>query len=97
MNTTTIRKAALGTATVLALAAAPPAATADGYQYIVSGNPEYDPPSSLLASDGTSLVGGPLSNRSAAGALEARYRTLKASSGTSLRSDANSGFIIIVR
>ena len=93
----TTRAAALGAASALALAASPPAATADGYQYIVSGNPEYDPPASLLASGGTSLAGGPLSNRSAADALEARYRTSKASSGTSLRSDANSGFIIIVR
>ena len=96
MNTAT-RTAAFGAATALALAAAPPAVTADGYQFIVSGDPEYDPPASFLASDGTSLAGGPLSERSAAGALEARYRTAKASSGTGLRSDAYSGFTVILR
>lgn len=96
MNTAT-RTAAFGAATALALAAAPPAVTADGYQFIVSGNPESDPPASFLASDGTPLAGGPLSNRSASDALDARYRTAMASSGTGLRSDAYSGFSIILR
>ena len=96
MNTAT-RTAAFGAATALALAAAPPAVTADGYQFIVSGNPESDPPASFLASDGTPLAGGPLGNRSASDALDARYRTAMASSGTGLRSDKYSGFSIILR
>ena len=96
MNKTT-RSAALGAATALALAAAPPAASADGYQFIVSGDPEYDPPASFLASSGTSLAGGPLSNRSASDALDARCRTAMASSGTSLRTDKYGGFSIILR
>ena len=96
MNKTT-RSAALGAATALALAAAPPAASADGYQFIISGDPEYDPPESFLASGGTSLAGGPLSNRSASDALDARCRTAMASSGTSLRTDKYGGFSIILR
>ncbi len=75
----------------------PTAASADDYQYIISGDPEYDPPASFLASGGTSLTGGPLSNRSASDALDARYRTDMASIGTGLRSDKYSGFSIIIR
>ena len=96
MNTVT-RTAAIGAAMALALAAAPPSATADAYQFIVSGNPEYDPPASVLASGGTSLAGGPLSNRSAAQALEARYRTSRASSGTCLLSTPASGLMLLVK
>ena len=92
----TMRTAALGTATALALAAAPPAATAD-YQFIINGDPEYDPPASHLASDGTSLAAGPFSKLGPADALEARFRTSMASTGLALRSDVCSGFIIIVR
>jgi hypothetical protein len=81
MHTTT-RTAALGVATALALAAAQPAASADGYQYIVSGWP------SANASH---------SGNSASGALEARRRTFGDSAGTALNSTKAMAFVVIIR
>ncbi len=98
MNTAT-RSAALGAATALAVATAPPAATADGYQFILSGDPvaaategtAYD------VSSGTSLAVGVLDYVSEADALEARRRTSDESPGTALDSTEASGFVFIIR
>ena len=94
MNTTT-RTAALGAATALALASAPPAATADG-QFFMSGWPVADP-SYPAASGATSLTVAPLHDTASPDALEARYCTSAASAATSLRSDEYGGFTIIVK
>ncbi len=98
MNTTT-RTAALGAATALAVAAAPPAVTADGYQFIISGDPvaaatedtAYD------VSSGTSLAVGELFDVCEADALEARRRTSDESPGTALDSTKASGLVFIIR
>jgi hypothetical protein len=91
----TIRAAALGAATALALAAAPPASLAD-YQFIVSGYPAANV-SYPSASAGTDIVTATCSSPTTAAPLEARYRTWGESEGTDLRSDEPSGFFIIVR
>lgn len=94
MNTTT-RTAALGAATALALASAPPTATADG-QFFISGWPVADP-SYPATSGATSLTVAPLHDTASPDALEARYCTSAASAATSLRSDEYGGFTIIVK
>ena len=95
-KTTTTRAAALGAATALALAAAPPAATAD-YQFIIGGDPEYDQAAAQSISPTTALAVAPRHNATAPDALEARGRTIAVSPANGFRSDANSGFTIIVR
>ncbi len=98
MNATT-RSAALGAATALAVAASPPAITADSYQFIISGDPvaaategtAYD------VSSGKSLAVGELGDVSAADALEARCRTSDESPGTALTSTRPAGFYLIIR
>ncbi len=79
----TARSAALGAATALALATAPPAASADGYQFIVSGYPATNASHSGI-SGGASLAVGVLGDNGAAGPLEARRRTSDESPGASL-------------
>ena len=94
MQSTTLKKAAaLMGAT--ALAAATPA-SADGYQFIVSGYPAANPSHSDVSS-GTSLGVGVLASTSASAALEARARTCDDSVGTALRSDKYTAMIIIFK
>lgn len=95
MNATT-RSAALGAATALALATAPPAASADGYQFIVSGYPAANASHSGV-SGGTSLAVGILGDNGVAGPLEARCRTSDESPGTALTSTRPAGFYLIIR
>ena len=94
VQSTTLKKAAaLMGAT--ALAAATPA-SADGYQFIVSGYPAANPSHSDV-SPGTSLGVGVLGDVSASAALEARARTCDDSAGTALRSDKYTAMIIIIK
>ena len=94
MQITTLKKAAaLMGAT--ALAAATPA-SADGYQFIVSGYPAANPSHSDV-SPGTSLGVGVLGGVSVSAALEARARTCDDSAGTALRSDKYTAMIIIFK
>ena len=95
--TTTTRSAALGAATALALAAAPPAASADGYQFIVSGDPNSDTPAFRDVSNVTALATGALRDTSDVSSLEARNRTIDKSDGVAFRSDKFTGFFIIMR
>ena len=73
-----------------------PSGTARNDSCIVSGDPENDPPESSLASEGVPLASGPSSRRGAGGALDARFRTSLASTGTRLRSDVYAGTALIV-
>ena len=94
VQSTTLKKAAaLMGAT--ALAAATPA-SADGYQFIVSGYPAANPSHSDV-SPGTSLGVGVLGDVSVSAALEARARTCDDSAGTALRSDKYTAMIIIFK
>lgn len=91
----TLRAATLVAATALALASAPPASLAD-YQFIVSGYPAANV-SYPSASTGTDIVTATCSSPTTAVPLEARYRTWGESEGIDLRSDASTGFILVVR
>ena len=94
VQTTTLKKAAaLMGAT--ALAAATPA-SADGYQFIVSGYPAANRSHSDV-SPGTSLGVGVLGDVSVSAALEARARTCDDSTGIALRSDEYTAMIIIFK
>ena len=84
MNKTT-RTAALGAATALALAAAPPAASADSYQFIISGNP--------VAASTTGVAYG----ESATRPLEVRQHATAESRTMALTSKKPSAFTIVVR
>ena len=98
MNKTRTSLSLLASAS-LVLAAAPPAASADGYQFIISGDPvaaatadtDYD------VSAGTSLAVGLLGGNSASGALEARRMTIGDSDGTALDSTELKAMVIILR
>ena len=72
--------------------------SADGYQFIISGDPVSVAAanSSASASSGTSLVTSSLTTPTAAASLEARYRTWEFSNCTALRSD-KAGTTILVR
>ena len=69
---------------------------ADTYQFIVSGYPAANE-SYAAASAATSLETATRSGRSAASALEARYRTWDESDGIALRSDEYRGMMIYIR
>ena len=92
-------KAALGVATALAIATAPQAISANGYQYIISGDPvaAATENSCVLASSGTALVTGTRAAPTTAAPLEARFRTWDETAGIALRSDKVRAFILIVR
>lgn len=76
---------------------APLMSSADGYQFIISGDPVAAATvnSSTKVSTSTALVSGTLSKLTASSLLEARYRTWKLSNGTALRSD-KVGMIMVV-
>ena len=94
VQVTTLKKAAaLMGATALAAATT---ASADGYQFIVSGYPAANPSHSDV-SPGTSLGVGVLGDVSVSAALEARARTCDDSAGTALRSDKYTAMIIIFK
>ena len=77
---------------------APLVASADGYQFIISGDPVAAAMvnSSAKVSSSTALVSGTLSKPTAAASLEARYRTWELSNSTALRSD-KTGMTIVVK
>ena len=99
MNKTTLRTAAMGAATALALAAAPPAASADDYQYMISGDPIAAATVGTAYGDssGTSLAVGALGGISAADELDARSRVSGDSTGTALDSTKQQAMAIILR
>ena len=68
---------------------------ADTYRFIISGYPAANE-SYAAESAATSLETATRSERSAAAALEARYRTWDESDGIALRSDKYVGMMIIV-
>ena len=92
-------KAVLGVATALAIATAPQATSADGYQYIISGNPvaAATENSCVVASSGTALVTGTRAAPTTAAQLEARFRTWDESDGIALRSDKVLAFTLVFR
>ena len=75
------------------------AVLADTYQFIISGDPvaAATANSRSVASPGTSLMSGTLTAPAAAASLEARYRTWDESTGTAIRSDKATAFILILR
>ena len=77
---------------------APLMSSADGYQFIISGDPVAAATvnSSAKVSSSTALVSGALSKLTAASSLEARYRTWELSNSTALRSD-KAGMILVVQ
>ena len=91
MKSTTLLSAAVGA--TLVTGATPLSADA----FIISGDPEYDPPAARAVSSATALVALPGHDASAADALEARNRTIGISSATGFRSDIFSGFMIILK
>jgi len=76
---------------------APLMSSADGYQFIISGDPVAAATvnSNAKVSPSTALVSGTLSKLTEPSLLEARYRTWKLSNGTALRSD-KVGMIMMV-
>ena len=99
MNETTLRTAAMGAATALALAAAPPAASADDYQYMISGDPIAAASAGTAYGDssGTSLAVGAFGGTSAADELDARRRVSGDSTGTALDSTKLKAMVIVLR
>ena len=99
MNKTT-RTAALGAATALAMAAAPPAASADGYQYIISGDP-IAAATAGVASVESAARSLEVRQHAAAGSLtrplDVRQHATAESGTTALNSQKLSAFTIIVR
>ena len=97
MNKTGMMENGLTAAAVAAAMLAPLLAPADGYQFIISGDPVAAATvnSSTKVSTSTALVSGTLSKLTASSLLEARYRTWKLSNGTALRSD-KVGMIMVV-
>ena len=82
-----------------AAAAVPALAGADGYKFIISGDPVAAAVerSCSAPSSATALVTGTLSTPAEASSLEARYRTWDGSDGIALRSDKHHGFMLIVK
>lgn len=73
--------------------------SADGYQFIISGDPVAVAAanSSASASSGTALVTSARTSQAAATSLEARYRTIDETAGIALRSDEARGMMIIIQ
>ena len=78
---------------------APLMSSADGYQFIISGDPVSVAAanSSASASSGTSLVTSSLTTPTAAASLEARYRTIDETDGIALRTDEFKAMMIVIR
>ena len=73
--------------------------SADGYQFIISGDPVAVAAanSSASASSGTALVTSSRTSPTADASLEARYRTIDETDGIALRTDEFKGMMIIVQ
>ena len=82
----------IGAATMVA----PLMSSADGYQFIISGDPVAvaTANSSASASSGTALVTSSRTSPTAVASLEARYRTIDETDGIALRTDEFRGIII---
>ena len=78
---------------------APLMSSADGYQFIISGDPVAVAAanSSASASSGTALVTSARTSPTAATSLEARYRTFDETADIALRSDEARGMMIIIQ
>ena len=91
MKSTTLLSAAVGA--TLVTGATPLSADA----FIISGDPEYDPPAARAVSSATALVALPGHDASAADALEARNRTVGISGTTFLNTTEYTGFMLILK
>jgi RNA polymerase sigma-70 factor (ECF subfamily) len=89
MNKTTLRTAALGAATALALASAPSAASADGYQYLIG-------PAGWSLETAT-LEGTDAARSTPPGALDVREHVVARSRAMSLTSIKNGATVICIR
>ena len=78
---------------------APLMSSADGYQFIVSGDPVAAAAvsASTSASSGTALVTSARTSPTAAAALGARYRTIDEADGIALRTDEFKGMVITIK
>ena len=78
---------------------APLMSSADGYQFIISGDPVAAAAvsASVSASSGTALVTSARTSPTVAASLEARYRTIDKTAGIALRSDAAKGMMIVIQ
>ena len=78
---------------------APLMLSADDYQFIINGDPMAAATSNSCASAsiGTALVTSTRTYPMVATSLEARYRTIDATAGVKLRSDAPKGMILVVK
>ena len=78
---------------------APLVSPADGYQFIISGDPVAAASANCSKSTtpGTALVTSSRTAPTVAASLEARYRTVAPTIGIKLRSDAARGMMIIVQ
>ena len=91
MKSTTLLSAAVGA--TLVTGATPLSADA----FIISGDPEYDPPAARAVSSATALVALPGHDASAADALEARNRTVGISGTTFLNTTEYTGFMLLLK
>ena len=78
---------------------APLVSPADGYQFIISGDPVAAATvnSSTAETPSTSLVTSSRTAPTVAASLEARYRTVASTVGIKLRSDAAKGMMIVIQ
>lgn len=78
---------------------APLVSPADGYQFIISGDPVAAATvnSSSAETPSTSLVTSSRTAPTVAASLEARYRTVAPTVGIKLRSDAAKGMMIVIQ
>lgn len=99
MNKTDMMENGLTAAAVAAAMLAPLLAPADGYQFIISGDPvaAATANSSRAETPSTALVTSSRTTPTVAAPLEARYRTFAPTAGIKLRSDAAKGMILVVK
>lgn len=77
---------------------APLISSADGYQFIISGDPAAaSAKTSVSVTSGSALVTSTRSFTTGPAPIEARYRTKDVTLGVGLRSDPQRGMFLIVR
>jgi hypothetical protein len=96
MNMRSIKQLTLGTCAAMLV---PLMSPADGYQFIISGDPvaAASANTSVSASFGSALVTSTRSFSLGPVSLEARYRTMDETLGVGLRSDPPQGMFLIIR
>lgn len=96
MNMRSIKQLTLGTCAAMLV---PLMSPADGYQFIISGDPVAAATvnSKASASAGTALVTSTRTFWTVASSLEARFRSMDKSDGISLRTDKFKGIVLLLR